>query len=149
MRNSVSVILRGPLPLLGFILVSEAFGAFRKGKQSLGLSFLGMSLSTAPFWRCPDAVGASPVPFVLMPQRRPRASFLQTTGSHTGIQPRALESLVTFTSGPHQASIPGGNPRPQSCGHTMPGRHHFLSVLTQSHAPQLPSEGAPTPRTPI
>lgn len=89
MRNSVSVIPRRPLTLLGFIQVSEACEAFRKGERSLVLSFLGMASSTG--WHsfmislpqlCPDAVEAGPVPL--------RASFLWTTDSDTGIQPRSL-----------------------------------------------------------
>lgn len=149
MRNSVPVILRRPLPLLGFIQVSEAFGAFRKRRRSLVLSFLGMSSSKAPFWLCPDAVGAGPVLFVLMPQRRP-PSIISADHRLRHRYPALCPGVICYI---HEWSSRGfhsrENPRPQSCGHTMPGRHHFLSVLTQNRAPRLPSEGAPTPRTPI
>lgn len=143
MRNSVSVILRRPLPLLGFIQVSEACEAFRKGERSLVLSFLGMASSTAPFRLCPDAVEAGPVPLVLTPQRC--LSEHHSCGPQTQTQ---VSSLVPWVTGHiHEWSSRGfrswGNPHPQSCGHTMPGRHHFLSVLAQNHAPRLPSEGAP------
>lgn len=71
-----------------------------------------------------------------------RASCLWTTDSDTGVQPRALihlsHSWVVVTR-----LHSWGNPHPQSYGHSMPGRHHFLSVLAQNHAPRLPNEGAP------